>query len=64
MTNGGLGVAFFLPWRPILVSPIGVGRFFSERGFAVLQSELVWIWLPAGLFAALMWFWRRSTNTA
>jgi len=34
MTNGGLGVAFFapfdstryfLPWRPIIVSPIGVG---------------------------------------
>jgi inner membrane protein len=36
MTDGGLGVAFFspfdnhryfLPWRPIRVSPIGVGRF-------------------------------------
>jgi inner membrane protein len=73
MTDGGLGVAFFspfnnsryfLPWRPILVSPIGVGRFFSERGFAVLQSEFVWIWLPAGLFAALMWLWRRRLKTA
>ncbi|HET6175817.1 MAG TPA: metal-dependent hydrolase [Candidatus Sulfotelmatobacter sp.] len=62
MTNGGLGVAFFspfdntryfLPWRPILVSPIGAGRFFSPRGYAVLQNELLWIWLPAGLFAVL-----------
>ena len=49
MTNGGLGVAFFspfensryfLPWRPIRVSPISVHRFFSGRGYAVLQSEL------------------------
>jgi inner membrane protein len=38
MTNGGLGVAFFspfdnrryfLPWRPIRVSPIGISRFFT-----------------------------------
>jgi len=51
MTNGGLGVAFFspfdthryfLPCRPIAVSPIGVTRFFSERGLVVLRSELLW----------------------
>jgi inner membrane protein len=63
MTNGGLGVAFFspfdntryfLPWRPIAVSPISVTRFFSERGVAVLQSELLWIWIPAGLLAILV----------
>lgn len=67
MTDGGLGVAFFspfrndryfLPWRPILVSPIGVGRFFTGRGLEVLRSELLWIWLPAGLLIALAWFWR------
>src|ERR1041385_1584082 len=55
MTNGGLGVAFlspfdtsrfFFPWRPINVSPIGVGRFFSERGAAVILSELLYVWLP------------------
>jgi inner membrane protein len=58
MTDGGLGVAFFspfnnrryfLPWRPIRVSPIGVSRFFSSRGFAVLESELIWIWIPVAL---------------
>ena len=62
MTNGGLGVAFFspfdntryfLPWRPIVVSPISMTRFFGDRGLAVLQSELIWIWIPAGLLAAL-----------
>jgi inner membrane protein len=65
MTDGGLGVAFFapfdnhryfLPWRPIRVSPIAVGRFFTDRGFAVLKSELLYIWLPAVLliFSALV----------
>jgi inner membrane protein len=67
MTNGGLGVAFFspfdnaryfLPWRPILVSPISISRFFSGRGIAVLQSELLWIWVPAGLLALLVWMLR------
>jgi inner membrane protein len=68
MTDGGLGVAFFspfnndryfLPWRPIRVSPIGVGRFFTERGLYVFRSELIWIWLPAGLLAVLAWLLRR-----
>lgn len=63
MTNGGRGVAFFapfdntryfLPWRPILVSPISLHRFFSGRGYAVLKSELLWIWVPAILFGAIM----------
>ncbi len=63
MTNGGLGVAFFspfentryfLPWRPIRVSPISLGRFFSRQGYLVLKSELLWIWLPAGLFVLIV----------
>lgn len=73
MTDGGLGVAFFspfdnhryfLPWSPIRVSPIGVGRFFSDRGLIVLQSELLWIWLPAALFAVGVWFIRRRGTAA
>jgi inner membrane protein len=56
MTNGGLGIAFFspfdnkryfLPWRPIRVSPIGITRFFTSRGFEVLRTEFLWIWLPS-----------------
>jgi inner membrane protein len=66
MTNGGSGVAFFapfhhqryfLPWRPIHVSPITVSGFFSARGVRVLCSELQWIWMPAAgvaIFAALL----------
>jgi inner membrane protein len=62
MTDGGLGVAFFapfensryfLPFRPIAVSPIGVGAFFSRWGLEVIRSELVWIWLPSAALAAL-----------
>ncbi len=60
MTTGGLGVAFFwpfdearyfLPWRPIEVSPFSPRAFFSERGVTVIRSELLWVWLPCGLAA-------------
>ena len=59
MTNGGRGIAFFapfsgdryfFPWRPIEVSPIGVG-FFSARGLRVLASEAGWIWVPSAIIA-------------
>jgi inner membrane protein len=68
MTDGGLGVAFFapfdnqryfLPWTPIRVSPISIERFFTARGVAVLRTELLWIWLPAGLLAVSAWIIRR-----
>ena len=57
-TNGGLGIAllspfdqtrYFFPWRPIVVSPIGVIPFFSKWGLAVIKSELLWVWLPSFL---------------
>lgn len=59
LTNGGLGVAwfwpwdqqrYFLPWRPIAVSPF-INGFFSERGLAVLASEARWVWLPCAAVA-------------
>jgi len=68
MTDGGLGVAFFspfnnaryfLPWRPIRVSPIGISRFFTHGGLVVIQTELLWIWLPAALLMASAWLIRR-----
>src|SRR5580698_1687907 len=70
MTNGGLGVAFFspfdnrryfLPWRPIRVSPIGASRFFTARGLAIVQNEFIWVWIPAILFSLLVWTLRRNT---
>ena len=68
MTTGGRGVAFFspfsneryfLPWRVIEVSPIGVLPFFTRRGALVFASELTWIWLPAAL-VAVAGVWVRS----
>jgi inner membrane protein len=68
MTDGGLGVAFFapfsaeryfLPWRPIEVSPIGM-RFFSERGLEVLESEVIWVWLPALVLLLASWLYRQA----
>src|SRR5437870_816965 len=62
MTNGGLGVAsfapfsnvrYFLPWRPIEVSPLSLDAFFSGRGIVVLWSEIKWIWLPSGVVIAV-----------
>ncbi len=60
LTNGGLGVAllapfsgerYFFPYRPIQVSPIGIGNFLSQRGLDVILSELKWVWLPASLIS-------------
>jgi inner membrane protein len=57
LTNGGLGVGFFIPfddaryffaWRPIDVSPISPRAFFTGRAFRVLASELLVVWLPLG----------------
>jgi len=65
MTNGGLGVAFFapfhdgrwfLPVRPIEVSPIGLKAFWSRRGRRGLVSEFLWIWLPMTLVLLVTWF--------
>ena len=69
MTNGGFGVAFFapfdnhryfLPWRPIRVSPIAVSRFFSPRAIAIVRTELLWVWLPSVVFAAVVLLMRRK----
>jgi inner membrane protein len=55
LTNGGLGIAFLWPWsaeryfapvRVIEVAPIGLSRFLSPRGAAVLWSEFLWVWAP------------------
>jgi inner membrane protein len=73
LTDGGLGVAFFspfdrsryfLPWRPIHVSPIGVGGFFSERGLRFLGSEILWVWIPSLLVILGGCGWRLRTGKA
>lgn len=66
LTDGGSGVAFFapldatryfFPWRPIEVSPIGLG-FFSQRGMRVIESEFVWGWIPSALAVAALLYRR------
>ncbi|SEC40871.1 inner membrane protein [Tenacibaculum sp. MAR_2009_124] len=71
LTNGGLGVAlfspfdntrYFLPWRPIQVSPIGASRFFSHWGLKVIYSELYYIGIPALLYIVFVFFVKRFTK--
>jgi inner membrane protein len=66
-TDGGSGIAYFAPfsaeryaspWRPVAVSPIGITRFLSAWGVAVLQSEFIWLWIPAIVFSAACTFIR------
>src|SRR3989449_8996810 len=74
MTTGGFGVAFFapfsdaryfLPWRPIVVSPISVRKFFSHDGMMRMWSELGWVWLPAmTVFLAGLALHRRGSKPA
>jgi inner membrane protein len=61
MTNGGLGVGFFIPWKetryffpfhPIEVSPIKVERFFVQAE-KILVSEAIWIGIPCFILLAL-----------
>ncbi|MDR0339064.1 MAG: metal-dependent hydrolase [Desulfovibrio sp.] len=70
-TTGGLGVAvfwpvdetrYFLPWRPIEVSPFSLRRFFSSRGVVILLSELRWVWAPCAVFAFAGIFLRFSVG--
>jgi inner membrane protein len=69
MTNGGRGVAFFapfsneryfFPWRPIEVSPLSITGFFSERGFTVLKSEMIWIGIPSLVLCCIPFFIRKK----
>ncbi|HTD06595.1 metal-dependent hydrolase [Undibacterium sp.] len=55
LTTGGLGVEFFwpisqeryfFPEQFIRVSPIGLRNFLTARGWEVVKSELLTIWLP------------------
>jgi inner membrane protein len=56
MTNGGKGVAFFspfdltryfLPWTPLVVTPLRLNTFLTSRAREVLWSEMIWVWLPS-----------------
>ncbi|TGE28988.1 metal-dependent hydrolase [Hymenobacter metallicola] len=73
MTTGGLGVAFLSPWdqqryflgfRPIQVSPIGISRFAGAAAWRVLRSEALWVGIPCLLlWLGLGFLTSRSADT-
>lgn len=67
MVDGTLGVAFFapfsearffLPWRPIVSSPIG-WAFFSPAGATTFMNEFVWVWVPSLIVILAPWIHNR-----
>jgi inner membrane protein len=50
---------YFFPIRPIRVSPLMPQYFLSARGWAALESEIRWVWLPAAALAMLAFARRR-----
>jgi len=73
MTDGGSGIAFlapfdgtryFLPWRPIEVSPIGLRPFLEGHAGSVLVSEAWWVLLPSAVLAAVSLACRRRRRPA
>lgn len=70
MVDGTLGVAFFapfnagrffLPWRPIVSSPIG-WSFFSAAGVTTLTNEFIWIWIPSLIAILAPYLRNRAAN--
>jgi inner membrane protein len=68
LTNGGLGVGFFIPFNdaryffpftPIEVSPISPRHFVTGRAFDVIASELLWIWIPL----TIVWMISQAART-
>jgi inner membrane protein len=63
MTSGGEGVGFFIPFnndrfffsfREILVSPLGIKKFFSGWGLRVVLSEIKFIVIPSLLILLIL----------
>jgi inner membrane protein len=68
MTDGGLGVGFFIPFsaeryffslRPIPVSSLNMSSFFTARGFNILQQELLFIGTISFFLIVAGYFWRK-----
>lgn len=71
LTDGGLGVGFwlpfhdarsFLPWRPIPASPLSLEAFIGARGAAILAAEARWIWAPLLVLAGALVLLRRRSR--
>ena len=71
LTTGGLGVGWLWPWlqtrfffpiQVIRVAPFQPAAYLTERGLAVMLSELFWVWLPGMVIAGLLYLHRRDTK--
>lgn len=71
MTSGGMGVGFFIPFnnsrhffsfQGIIVSPLGVGRFFSEWGLRVIVSEIKYVLVPCSLLLIVRFLANKLKN--
>jgi TM2 domain-containing membrane protein YozV len=51
---------FVLVLIVLIVLSIGVGRFFSGRGAAVVVSEVIYVWLPLPLIWTGVWMGRKG----
>jgi inner membrane protein len=67
MVHGDLGVAFFapfsnhryfLPWRPVVSSPVGYCFFITAR-LNVFTNEFVWLWIPSLVILLAPWLKKR-----
>lgn len=72
-TDGGLGIAFFLPlsahrfflpFQPLMVSPIGIQNFLEGPALAVLTREILYVWLPVLGALVLVRVWPRRSGGA
>ena len=68
MTDGGLGVGFFIPFsgerfffpsRPIPVSPLNMSSFFTAHGWSILKQELLFIGVLSSFLVIAGYFWRK-----
>lgn len=71
LTTGGKGVGFFIPfnnarfffpWQVIKVSPIGISKFFTNRGVQVILSELKYIGIPCLIVLIVLYLKRKRTK--
>jgi inner membrane protein len=71
LTDGGLGIAYFLPFssaryffpvQPIAVSPIGLQNFLDGPALAVLASEVFYVWIPLAVALVMVRLWSRAND--
>lgn len=71
LTNGGMGIGFFVPfsneryffpWQPIEVSPLSPRAFLSEWGARMVSTELLWVWLPLSVLLAIQRVMRKKRD--